>query len=200
MPAPITPLITTATTSQRRSDRDSPGEALATFGNTGHVSIGRSMALPKIAWGRGVYVYDSEGKQYIDGSGGPAVYCLGYGNAEVNEAIAQQLQRVMHGYRATWTSDALEQLTALVTERCGEPLSSVLFVSGGSEAVEAALKIALQYHSARGEQSRRRFISRQRSWHGSTLGALSISGFLERRAPYEGALIEGSLLSPVNVY
>ena len=158
------------------------------------------MALPKIAWGRGVYVYDTTGKQYIDGSGGPAVYCLGYGNEEVNQAITRQLSKVMHGYRATWTSDPLEELTAILLDRCGQPFTSVLFGSGGSEAVEAALKIALQYHSARGERSRRRFISRQRSWHGSTLGALSISGFLERRAPYEGALIEGSLLSPVNTY
>ena len=158
------------------------------------------MALPKVGWGRGVYVYDNAGKQYIDGSGGPAVFCLGYGNEEVNEAITRQLQKVMHGYRATWTSDPLEELTALLAERCGLTLTSVLFVSGGSEAVEAALKIALQYHTARGESTRRRFISRRRSWHGSTLGALSISGFEERRAPYEGALIEGSLLSPANTY
>ncbi len=147
-----------------------------------------------------MYVYDTGGKQYIDGSGGPAVFCLGYGNEEVNDAIAQQLQKVMHGYRATWTSDPLEELTTILIERCGPPLTSVLFGSGGSEAVEAALKIALQYHSARGERTRRRFISRRRSWHGSTLGALSISGFEERRAPYEGALIEGSFLSPANIY
>jgi adenosylmethionine-8-amino-7-oxononanoate aminotransferase len=158
------------------------------------------MGLPKIACGRGVYVYDDTGKQYIDGSGGPAVFCLGYGNEEVNEAITRQLRKAMHGYRATFTSDPLEELTALLVERCGPPLTSVLFGSGGSEAVEAALRIALQYHSARGERTRRRFISRQRSWHGSTLGALSISGFRERRAPYEGALIPGSLLSPANTY
>jgi adenosylmethionine-8-amino-7-oxononanoate aminotransferase len=159
-----------------------------------------SPKLPKIAWGRGAYVYDTDGKQYIDGSGGPAVYCLGYGNEGVIAAITSQLQKAMHGYRATWTSDPLEQLTALLAQRCGPPLTSVLYTSGGSEAVEAALKIALQYHSSRREHTRRRFISRQRSWHGSTLGALSISGFLERRAPYEGALIEASLLSPVNTY
>lgn len=165
----------------------------------GSVSIAAG-ALPKVAYGRGLYVYDTEGRRYIDGSGGPAVYCLGHGNAEVNAAIMAQLDRIAHGYRYTFTSDPLEELTALVAESCGHGLSRMVFVSGGSEAVESALKIALQVHTARGEPTRRRFIARQRSWHGNTLGALSISGFLERRAPYEGALIEASHLSPANAY
>src|SRR5690606_28969071 len=79
-------------------------------------------------------------------------------------------------------------------------LNRMVFVTGGSEAVESCLKIALQYHAARGEMSRRRFIARQRSWHGNTLGALSISGFKDRRDPYEGALVPASHLSPVNAY
>lgn len=165
----------------------------------GSVSIAAG-ALPKVAYGRGLYVYDDEGRRYVDGSGGPAVYCLGHGNAEVNAAIMAQLERIAHGYRYTFTSDPLEELTALVAESCGHGLSRMVFVSGGSEAVESALKIALQFHTARGEPTRRRFIARQRSWHGNTLGALSISGFLERRAPYEGALIEASHLSPANAY
>ena len=156
-------------------------------------------ALPKVAWGEGLSVYDTNGKRYIDGSGGPAVYCLGHGNREVNAAIAAQLDRIAHGYRYTFTSDPLEELTALVAGACGGGLTRMVFVSGGSEAVESALKIALQYHAARGDMTRRRFISRERSWHGNTLGALSISGFRERRAPYEGALIEGgALISPAN--
>lgn len=158
-------------------------------------------ALPKVAWGEGLSVYDTNGKRYIDGSGGPAVYCLGHGNREVNAAIAAQLDRIAHGYRYTFTSDPLEELTALVAGACGGGLTRMVFVSGGSEAVESALKIALQYHAARGDMTRRRFISRERSWHGNTLGALSISGFRERRAPYEGALIEGgALISPANAY
>ncbi|MEJ1159516.1 aspartate aminotransferase family protein [Prosthecomicrobium sp. N25] len=156
--------------------------------------------LPKVAYGSGMHVFDASGKRYVDGSGGPAVYCLGHGNREVNAAITAQLDRIAHGYRYTFTSDPLEELTALVAESCGGGLDRMVFVSGGSEAVESALKIALQYHAAKGEMTRRRFISRHRSWHGNTLGALSISGFLERRAPYEGALIEGSLISPANVY
>ncbi len=156
--------------------------------------------LPKVAWGKGCYIYDTDGKQYIDGSGGPAVYCLGHGNEEVNAAIARQLEKVAHGYRYTFTSDPMEQLTEIVAKRCGGTLNRMVFVTGGSEAVESCLKIALQYHAARGEMSRRRFIARQRSWHGNTLGALSISGFKDRRDPYEGALVPASHLSPVNAY
>lgn len=159
-----------------------------------------SKSLPKIAWGKGSYVYDVTGKQYIDGSGGPAVFCIGHGNAEVNEAIKAQLDRVAHGYRYTFTSDPLERLTEIVSARCGGTLRRMVFVAGGSEAVESCLKLALQYHAARGEMSRRRFIARQRSWHGNTLGALSISGFLERRAPFEGALVESSFVSAANAY
>lgn len=162
--------------------------------------FGESAALPKIAWGKGSYVYDSTGKQYIDGSGGPAVFCIGHGNAEVNEAIKQQLDRVAHGYRYTFSSDPLEHLTEIVAARCGGSLKRMVFVSGGSEAVESCLKIALQYHAANGAMSRRRFIARERSWHGNTLGALSISGFRERRAPFEGALIEAGRVSAANAY
>jgi len=156
--------------------------------------------LPKVAWGKGSYVTDTEGRRYLDGSGGPAVYCLGYGHPEVTQAIKDQLDRVMHGYRYTFTSDPLEELTALLADACGADLDAMVFVSGGSEAMESCLKLALQYHAAKGEMRRRRFISRQRSWHGNTLGVLALSGFLERRAPFEGALVEASLLSPVNAY
>jgi len=156
--------------------------------------------LPKVAWAKGSYVYDASGKQYIDGSGGPAVYCIGHANTEVNDAIKAQLDRIAHGYRYNFTSDALEELTDILQARCGGTLNQMIFVTGGSEAVEACLKIALQYQSAVGRKSRRRFIARERSWHGATLGALSVSGFLERKRPYEGALLDVSRLSPANIY
>ncbi len=156
--------------------------------------------LPKVAWGKGCYIYDVDGKQYIDGSGGPAVYCIGHGNVEVNEAIKAQLDRVAHGYRYNFTSDALEELTGIIRARCGVSLQYMVYVTGGSEAVESCLKLALQYHAARGEMSRRRFIARERSWHGNTLGALSVSGFLERKEAFEGSLLPVSRLSPVNSY
>jgi adenosylmethionine-8-amino-7-oxononanoate aminotransferase len=156
--------------------------------------------LPKVAWGKGIHVYDSAGKRYIDASGGPVVFCLGHGNEEVNAAITRQLSRIAHGYRYMFTSDPVEELRDLIAEACGPDLAHMVFVSGGSEAVESALKIALQYHTARGQKNRRRFIARRRSWHGNTLGALSVSDFLARRAPFEGALIEASFVSAVNAY
>jgi adenosylmethionine-8-amino-7-oxononanoate aminotransferase len=156
--------------------------------------------LPKVAWGKGSYVYDSAGKRYLDASGGPAVYCLGHGHDEVNAAIRAQLERIAHGYRYSFTSDALEGLRDRVVRACGGGLDSMVFVCDGSEAVESALKIALQYQVALGRRSRHRFISRRRSWHGNTLGALAVSDFLERRAPFEAGLVEASFLPSVNGY
>lgn len=156
--------------------------------------------LPKVAWADGCYLHDVDGKIYIDGSGGPAVYCIGHANAEVNEAIRQQLDRIAHGYRYNFTTDALEELTGIIRQRCGGTLNHMVFVTGGSEAVESALKLALQYQTAIGAKSRRKFIARERSWHGNTLGALGVSGFLERRTAFEGAFIDAVRISPANIY
>lgn len=156
--------------------------------------------LPKIAWGKGSYLYDTTGKQYIDGSGGPAVYCLGHGHPEVNAAITAQLERIAHGYRYLFTSDPLEELSAHVLNSCDGAFKHLVYVTGGSEAVESCLKIALQFWSAVGEPSRRRFIARKRSWHGNTLGALSVSEFLERQQPFEGSLLPVSHVSAANTY
>lgn len=159
-----------------------------------------SSVLPRIARARGIRLWDESGKAYIDGSGGPAVFCLGHAHPEVNAALAAQLDRIAHAYRYDFSSEPLERLAAIVAESCGGTLRHMVFSSGGSEAVESALKIALQYHSARGEPSRHRFISRQRSWHGNTLAALSLSGFAERRAPFERALPPVRMLHAVDAY
>ncbi len=154
--------------------------------------------LPRVSHGQGSHVWDTAGRRYIDGSGGPAVYALGYGHPEVVAAVTAQLSRVMHGYRYTFTSDPLEELTAILTDLTGLP--AMVFCTSGSEAVEGALKIALQYHTAQGRTGRRHVISRRRSWHGNTLGALAVSGFRERRAPFEAALPPQTFLSPANAY
>ena len=112
-------------------------------------------SLPKVMWAKGVYLHDGDGKQYIDGSGGPAVYCIGHSNAEVNDAIKSQLYCIAHGYRYNFTTDAMEELTEILRGVCGGMLKHVVYVTGGSEAVESCLKLALQYHAARGEMSRR---------------------------------------------
>ena len=157
-------------------------------------------ALPQVTHARGSYLWDATGKQYIDGSGGPAVYCLGHAHPEVNAAVAAQMADIAHGYRYNFSTTALEDLTDIIRRNCGGSLCEMVFVSGGSEAVESCLKIALQYQTALGQRSRRRFISRQRSWHGNTLGALGVSGFAERAAAFEGAFIPSIKLSPANTY
>jgi adenosylmethionine-8-amino-7-oxononanoate aminotransferase len=157
-------------------------------------------ALPKVVRAKGSYLWDASGKQYIDGSGGPAVYCLGHANDEVNAAVMAQMGQIAHGYRYNFTTDALEELTEIIRGHCGGSLREMVYVTDGSEAVESCLKIALQYQTAIGQKTRRRFISRQRSWHGNTLGALGVSGFAERTVAYEGAFIPSIKLSPANVY
>lgn len=164
------------------------------------VSISATQSLPKVVRAKGAYLWDAEGRQYIDGSGGPAVYCLGHANEEVNRAICDQLAALAHGYRYNFTTDALEELTEIIRDRCGGSLREMVFVTGGSEAVESCMKIALQYQTAIGQKSRRVFISRERSWHGNTLGALGLSGFAERTAAYEGAFITSVKISPANEY
>ncbi len=163
-------------------------------------SLKATDALPRVVRAKGAYLWDAAGRQYIDGSGGPAVYCLGHANDEVNAAITAQLQAIAHGYRYNFTTDALEELTDIIRARCGGGLQEMVFVTGGSEAVESCLKIALQYQTAIGQMSRRVFISRERSWHGNTLGALGLSGFAERTAAYEGAFIPSVKIPPANEY
>jgi len=159
-----------------------------------------SAELPKIEFGSGCYVTDSTGKQYIDGSGSPAVFSLGYAHPEINAAIEEQLQRVAHGYRYTFTSDALERLTALIQSLTGPGFEHIVYVTSGSEAMDSALKIAMQYHWSNGEMNRKRFISRRRSYHGNTIGALSVSGYSQRREQFEGGLLDVSFVSAANVY
>ena len=118
----------------------------------------------------------------------------------VNAAVAAQMAQIAHGYRYNFTTDALEALTEIIRSHAGGSLREMVFVTGGSEAVESCLKIALQYQTAIGQKSRRCFISRQRSWHGNTLGALGVSGFAERTAAYEGAFVPSIKLSPANTY
>ncbi len=164
-------------------------------------AIGWEMeGMPRIVRGEGSYLIDAAGRRYLDGSGGPAAFCLGHGNREVNAAITEQLSQVACGYRYLFTSEALEQLTQLILDRCGPSFGDIVFSGSGSEANEGAMKVALQYWNATGQPQKCRFISRQRSYHGSTLGALSLSGFAERRAPFENSLLDVAFVSPANTY
>ncbi len=156
--------------------------------------------LSRIVRGEGSYLIDDAGKRYLDGSGGPAVFSLGHAHPEVNAAVAQQLNEIAYGYRYLFTSAALDELTAMVLRLCGVGFQDIVYTGSGSEAIESALKIALQYFAALGLMKKRRFIARKRSWHGNTLGALSISEFAERRRAFEGSLLEVAFVSAANAY
>ena len=156
--------------------------------------------LPRISHGKGSYLYDQAGKAYLDGSGGPAVFCLGHAHPEVNSAISAQLDSIAYAYRYLFTSSALESLSEAVLRLAGGGFKDVLYSADGSEAVESALKVALQYFAARGLMKKRRFIARRRSWHGNTLGALSVSGFAARRRAFEGSLLDVIFVSAANAY
>jgi adenosylmethionine-8-amino-7-oxononanoate aminotransferase len=154
--------------------------------------------LPKISHGRGAYLWDTDGRQYIDGSGGPAVFAIGHGDPRVNAAVAAQMERVAYGYRYLFTSDPLEELTAIIAQATG--LAEMVFTTSGSEAVESAVKIALQYHFDRGDPGRVKFIARARSWHGNTLMATALSGFEDRQRAFAGALPAVGRVSAANAY
>src|SRR5262249_1374966 len=156
--------------------------------------------LPRIVRGEGSYLFDASGHRYLDGSGGPAAFCIGHANPEVNAAIASQLGQIACAYRYLFTTEALEELTALILRNFGGDFGHGVYSGSGSEAVESALKVALQYWHARGRPDKRRFIARARSYHGNTLGALSMSGFGERRGPFEGSLLEVAFVSAANAY
>ncbi len=156
--------------------------------------------LPRIVRGQGSYLFDAAGKRYLDGSGGPAVFCLGHAHPEVNAAITQQLHEIAYAYRYLFTSSALEHLTETVLRLCGGDFQDIVYTGSGSEAVESAMKIALQHFAARGLRTKRHFIARRRSWHGNTLGALSISDFAQRRRAFEGSLLDVTFVSAANAY
>ena len=156
--------------------------------------------LPRIVRGEGSYLFDAAGERYLDGSGGPAVFCLGHAHPEVNAAIARQFDEIAYAYRYLFTSSALEELTGTILRLCGGEFRDIVYSGSGSEAVESAMKIALQHFSARGLEHKRRFIARRRSWHGNTLGALSISDFSQRRQAFEGSLLNVTFVSAANAY
>jgi adenosylmethionine-8-amino-7-oxononanoate aminotransferase len=156
--------------------------------------------LPRIVRGQGSYLFDAAGKRYLDGSGGPAVFCVGHAHPEVNAAIARQMADIAYAYRYLFSSSALETLTETILRLCGGNFRDIVYTGSGSEAVESALKIALQHFAARGLPDKCRFIARKRSWHGNTLGALSISDFAQRRRAFEGSLLPVTFVSAANAY
>lgn len=157
-------------------------------------------SLPTAVAGEGITLIDQNGKRYIDASGGAAVSCLGHSHPEVIAAIHQQIDAVAYAHTSFFTNEPAEQLAQFLAQRAPSDLDYVYFVSGGSEAIEAALKLARQYFVEKQQPSRRLFIARRQSYHGNTLGALAIGGNAWRRAPFLPLLTEAHHVSPCYPY
>jgi adenosylmethionine-8-amino-7-oxononanoate aminotransferase len=144
--------------------------------------------LPVAVRGEGLYLYDSEGRRYLDASGGAAVSCLGHGHPRVIAAIKRQLDSLAYAHTSFFTTEAAEALADELVAGAPDGIERVYFNSGGSEGVEAALKMARQYFLESGQPARSRIIGRWQSYHGNTLGALAAGGNRWRRKPFEPLL------------
>lgn len=159
-----------------------------------------AMQPPVAVRGDGPYIVDKEGKRYLDASGGAAVSCLGHSHRAVIDAIKAQVDEIAFAHTGFFTNEPSEELADYLVSQAPEGIDHVYFVSGGSEAVEAGLKMARQYHLERGDGSRHRFIARLQSYHGNTLGALATGGNIWRREPFKPLLMETSHISPCYAY
>ena len=155
---------------------------------------------PVAASASGITIRDTAGKDYIDASGGAAVSCLGHSHPDVIAAMRAQLDKFEYAHTSFFTSEAAEELADDLVAHAPAGLSHAFFVSGGSEAIEAALKLARQYFVERGEPRRRYLIARRQSYHGVTLGALAVGGREWQRRSFAPLLIETHHVSPVYEY
>ena len=155
---------------------------------------------PVAVGGDGAYLIDARGKRYLDACGGAAVSCLGHSDRSVVEAIQQQLERLAFAHTSFFTNGPMEELAEELIRRSPPGLERVYFVSGGSEAMEAALKLARQYFVEVGQPQRRHVIARRQSYHGNTLGALAVGGNVSRRKQFEPLLIDAAHVSPCYAY
>ncbi|MCB1716812.1 MAG: aspartate aminotransferase family protein [Candidatus Competibacteraceae bacterium] len=155
---------------------------------------------PLAVSGDGPYLIDSEGKRYLDGSGGAAVSCLGHNHPAIIDAIKTQVDKLAYAHTGFFTTEPAEQLADFLIERAPGELERVYFVSGGSEAVEACLKLARQYFVERGQPQRRHLIARRQSYHGNTLGALAVGGNEWRRQQFKPLLMESHHIAPCYAY
>ncbi|MAM63719.1 aspartate aminotransferase family protein [Maritimibacter sp. UBA3975] len=166
-----------------------------------HVFHRSATSSPPVATrGDGAYLFDKAGKPYLDGSGGAAVSCLGHSDPDVIGAIKAQADALPFAHTGFFTSEPAERLADRLIAHAPEGLDKVYFVSGGSEAVEAALKMARQYFVETGEPQRSRFIARRQSYHGNTLGALGTGGNAWRRAQFQPLMVETSHIAPCYAY
>lgn len=156
--------------------------------------------LPVAASGQGITLTDQDGRSYLDASGGAAVSCLGHSHPDVLAAMHAQIDRLAYAHTSFFTTEVAEELAALLIGTAPAGMSHAYFVSGGSEAVEAALKMARQYFVEVGQPQRRHFIARRQSYHGNTLGALAVGGNAWRREQFKPLLIDVTHVAPCYEY
>ncbi len=156
--------------------------------------------LPTAIAGDGCYLIDQNGKRYFDGSGGAAVSCLGHSDGEIIAAIQEQAQKLTFAHTGFFTSEPAEELADLLIANAPQGIERVFLGNGGSEAVEAAIKLARQYYLEIGEGERSHLIARKQSFHGNTLGALAAGGNEWRRKPFAPLMIETSHIAPCYYY
>lgn len=156
---------------------------------------------PKAIGGEGVYLFAEDGRRIIDASGGAAVSCLGHQHPRVIAAITKQASTLAYAHTAFFSSEPAEALAERLVGHEPGGLAYAYFVSGGSEAIEASIKLARQFFIERGEPQRQHFIARRQSYHGNTLGALAAGGNAWRRAPYAPLLSDAfSHVTPAFAY
>ena len=166
-----------------------------------HVFHRSLLTTPPVAVrGRGLWLEDAAGQRYIDASGGAAVSCLGHGHPDVLAAMHRQIDQLAYAHTSFFTTEVAEQLADQLVRTAPAGMSHAYFVSGGSEAVEAALKMARQYYLEIGQPERSHFIARRQSYHGNTLGALAVGGNEWRRRQFAPLLIDVTHVSPCYPY
>ncbi len=168
------------------------------FDSVFHRQIPRS--YPAVARGEGVALWDEDGKRYLDGAAGVFVAILGQGVDEIADAIHDEMRRVAFAYTASFSSAKERALARKLAEWAPEGLDKVWICTSGSAANETAVKLARHYHLVRGNAGKHRVVARKHSYHGSSLGALSLTGAAPRRAPYEPLLLDFPHVSPPNCY
>lgn len=165
-----------------------------------HRQIQGGESLPVAARGEGIDIIDASGKRYIDASSGAAVSCLGHNHPAVGAALKAQIDRLEYAHTSFFTTEVAERLAEHLVAHAPEGIDHVYYVSGGSEAMEAALKMARQYFIEIGQPQRRHFIGRRQSYHGNTLGVLAVGGNLWRRQQFSPMLFESHHVSPPYAY
>lgn len=157
-------------------------------------------SYPVAVKGEGIYLIDKTGKRYLDGCGGAAVSCLGHSHPAVRQAIINQVNSLAYAHSGFFTTEPMEELADWLIERAPGTLERVYFVSGGSEAIESAIKLARQYFVDKGQPERKYVIARWQSYHGNTLGALSAGGNKWRREQYQPVLVDMKHISACYEY